>query len=176
MFGLSKSTKDLRPEAKALYLAAMDQSRQPFLYADYDVPDTMNGRYDCLLVHIFVILNRLRDLENYQDLSQDLFDFCFADMDQALRETGVGDMGVNKRMKKMMSAFNGRMHAYLEALEQGDEVFADAVARNVYGSVAEPNPKQVSTMSEYLMAEIENLKTVSDDAVLAAHNIFKGNK
>ncbi len=98
--------------AKNLYACALENTRQKIFYTQYAIPDSFDGRFDLLLLHIFLILNRIMDQENYKDLSQALFDITFKDMDQTLREMGIGDMGVPKHMKRMMKAFNGRMHNY----------------------------------------------------------------
>lgn len=170
MFGFSKSLKNLHPASKDLYLAAMEQSRQPILYSEYGVPDTMIGRYDSLLLHLFLILNRLQDFEDTGDLSQDIFDFCFADMDQSLRESGVGDMGVSKRMKKMMIAFNGRMHAYQASLS-GAEDMKQALMRNIYGD-SDLNESDLNGLYDYMTRQQRNLVAMDYDQILKAQNIF----
>ncbi len=125
----TKLFKQNNPQAKDLYASALANTRKEIFYRDYGIPDTFDGRFDLLLLHIFIILRRIMGDDNYDELSQDLFDVMFKDMDQTLREMGIGDVGVPKHMKRMMKAFNGRMHAYQSTLVEGLEV---AIARNLY--------------------------------------------
>lgn len=80
--------------AHSLYLRVVAQARQPAFYADFGVPDTVDGRFDLVVLHVFLVLHRLKqDHPQASDLAQALFDTLFQDMDQSLRELGAGDMG-----------------------------------------------------------------------------------
>lgn len=103
--------------AQDLYELALKQSLMPEFYQEMGVPDTFDGRFDLLLIHIFIILRHMKDDDGYEEKSQILFDVTFKNMDQTLREIGIGDMGMPKHMRRMMKAFNGRMHAYLQATD-----------------------------------------------------------
>lgn len=138
--------------AEDLYKEARLKTREPTFYTEYGVPDTFDGRFDLLLLHIFLDLHRLMGQESYARISQDLFDITFRDMDQTLREMGIGDMGVPKHMKRMMKAFNGRMHAYKDALE-GEEDLKEVLRRNLYGTLDEIDDKKLSKMVEYVKKE-----------------------
>lgn len=165
MFGLIKRKNPYEQEASALYHVIFEQSRQPVFYADYGVPDTIDGRFDLLLVHIFIVLHHLNAMDAQgQELGQALFDMCFADMDQAMRNRGVGDMGVPKHMRRMMKAFNGRMHAYEEALEQG--TLEGALIRNLYGTVETPNPAHVKRMANHMQHSLKAFETLDLDAYM----------
>lgn len=174
MFSALRKEKPLQREAAALYTKAMKASRLPVFYKDMAVPDTMDGRYDLLMIHMFLILHRLLDKDSTQpdDLSQALFDVCFADIDQALRESGVGDMKIGKHMKKMMLAFNGRMHAY-EAAEGDKKALEEAVARNLYGTLENPPAKAIKAMAAYIADNIKYLAGQSEDDVRAGRLAFK---
>ncbi len=126
-----QKSKQTKQEAEKLYSAALANVRQEIFYTKYGVPDTFDGRFDLLLLHIFIILQRTMNQDNYKELSQDLFDTMFKDMDQTLREMGIGDMGIPKHMKRMMQGFNGRMHAYHDALCSPDKL-KEVIARNLY--------------------------------------------
>jgi cytochrome b pre-mRNA-processing protein 3 len=121
--------------AEKLYAAIVAQARQPFFYTDMAVPDTVDGRFDMILLHSFMVMLRLRDAgEETAALSQTLYDVMFVDMDRAVREMGIGDLSVKKHIRRMMKAFNGRMAAYDIAV--GDLAgMKDALQRNVYGTV-----------------------------------------
>lgn len=146
MFSALRKEKDYKPQALSLYAACMDASRRAVFYEKLGVPDTMDGRFDLLMVHVFIILHALGGTA--PPLAQALFDVCFTDVDQALRESGVGDMKIGKHMKKMMLAFNGRMHAYEAALEAGG--LEDALARNLYATAQKPKPAHIKAVAAYM--------------------------
>ena len=115
---------------EAIYGMIVAQARRPVFYAAYRVPDTVNGRFDLLVLHLWMVLRRLRAL-GADDVAQHLFDRFCDDLDANLREMGVGDLSVPKRMTKFGEAFYGRSAAYDAALGAGDEQLAAALARNV---------------------------------------------
>lgn len=124
--------------AVALYRQIVTQARQPVFYRDHAVPDTLDGRFDMIVLHAFLVMRRLKQIAGpeAQKVSQDLFDLLFADMDSNLREIGVGDLGVGKRVKKMAQAFYGRVEAYEAGLGAIDPVVLEqALARNLYGTL-----------------------------------------
>jgi cytochrome b pre-mRNA-processing protein 3 len=120
--------------AARLYHLALAQSREPVFYRDLAVADTMDGRFDLVCFHVAIVLSRLKDFgPGGAKLAQALFDHMFKQVEFALREIGVGDLGVPKHMQKMMKAFNGRAHMYEAALARKDtEALRDALSRNVY--------------------------------------------
>ncbi|MET0598958.1 MAG: ubiquinol-cytochrome C chaperone family protein [Mesorhizobium sp.] len=117
----------------ALYGQIVAAARQPVLYSDWQVPDTPLGRFEMLALHVFLVLHRLRgEGAPLAELAQELTDRFFADVDDALRALGIGDIGVPKRIKKLARMFYGRAAAYGEALDRGDApALAAALARNV---------------------------------------------
>lgn len=130
---IRKSKDVVNNTAMDVYAVLLDRVCEPVFYADYDVPDTLDGRFDLLTLHVFLVMNHLLS-ENHpqaQDFNQQLFDVMFANMDQTLRQRGIGDMGIPKHMRRMMLAFNGRVHTYSEVIE--DECrLKEAVIRNIY--------------------------------------------
>jgi cytochrome b pre-mRNA-processing protein 3 len=107
--------------ARALYERAVAQARQPGFYTALGVPDSLDGRFDLVAVHVFLLLYRLkRERAAAAPLAQCLFDVMFDDMDESLRELGVGDLGVGWRVKAMAKALYGRLAAY-EAGLAGDD-------------------------------------------------------
>ena len=117
-----------------IYLAVVAASRREILYRDYGVPDTFEGRFECLVLHAALVLRRLRACSPPgPDMAQHLVDTIFRHFDRALREAGVGDTTVPKRMKTLAEAFLGRTTAYEAALRSpNDDALAAALARNVY--------------------------------------------
>ena len=131
LFGLEKPYEDT---AFSLYGAIVAQARQPYFFEELSVADTIEGRYDMMIMHAFLAFNRLQQQgEEAEALNQCVFDTMFKDIDQSLRESGVGDMGVGPRIRKMASAFYGRIKAYSDALEKDDDdELRDVIARNVF--------------------------------------------
>ena len=104
----------------ALYGAIVAQARLPGFYRDYAVPDTVKGRFDLIVLHLALVLDRLAEVPALRGLGQGIFDRFCQDMDHNLREMGVGDLTVPKQMRRMGEAFYGRAKAYREALAAGD--------------------------------------------------------
>lgn len=117
----------------AVYATIVAAARQTPLYEAIEVPDTPLGRYEMVSLHVFLFLHRVRGAEGAVGmLAQDLTDEFFRDMDHSLREIGIGDMGVPKRMKKLARMFYGRVASYGEAIDARDEAaLAAALKRNV---------------------------------------------
>ncbi|MGE0668202.1 MAG: ubiquinol-cytochrome C chaperone family protein [Sphingomonadales bacterium] len=158
--------------ANALYNAAVAQSRRPGFYLDGAVPDTLDGRFDMIVLHVFLVMRRLRDGgPEGEALSQALFDEMFADMDRSLREMGVGDMGIGRRVRAMGEAFMGRVKAYEEALEQAGGGLEDALARNVYRS-SPPPAEALAAMADYVRRENTALRGFPVAALMAGEAAF----
>ncbi len=120
-----------RGTIEAIYGMIVTQAREPIFYRDLGVPDTVNGRFDLLLLHLWLLLRRLRTVQGATELSQALFDRFCEDMDDNLREMGVGDQTVPKRMRAFGEAFYGRVQAYDQAIEGGGEALASAICKNI---------------------------------------------
>jgi cytochrome b pre-mRNA-processing protein 3 len=149
-----------------LYASIIEQARQPDFCTRLGVPDTLDGRFELIVLYAYVVMRRLKAEQGAaapeaHALSQALFDLMFLDMDHNLRELGVSDMSVGKRVKQMAKAFYGRVAAYDEALAGGDDAaLAGALRRNLYGTV-EPEPPAVALA--VMAAHLHRL-----DAALAA--------
>jgi cytochrome b pre-mRNA-processing protein 3 len=114
------------------------QARAPAFYQAYAVPDTVNGRLEMVMLHAVLVLLRLEgEAAPLRALGQELFDRFCRDMDDSMREMGVGDLAVPRRMRRIGSAFYGRLAAYRAALAApGDGPLAAALERNVFGGPA----------------------------------------
>ena len=119
--------RDKTASVQGAYVSIVKQARRPELYAPGCAPDNFDGRFDMMALHVHLVLRRMRALGmGRSDVGQDLFDMFFKDMDQAMREAGVGDMGVGKKVQKMVEAFYGRATAYDGVLDaQGDNAQGD---------------------------------------------------
>lgn len=122
-----------RAITEALYAQIVAAARQTVFYSHWNVPDTPLGRFEMVSLHMFLFQHRLRGEDGVvQEVAQVLIDEFFLDVDHSLRELGVGDVGVPKRMKKLTKMFYGRTAAYDDALERSDrDGLTAALARNV---------------------------------------------
>jgi cytochrome b pre-mRNA-processing protein 3 len=125
----------------ALYGGAVAAAREPYLYESLGVPDTLDGRFDLVSLYAFLLIERLRGLpEPGPALAQAVFDAMFSDMDMNLRELGVGDLSVGKRVRAMWEAFHGRASAYTAAMQAADRpALGAALARNVWRGAPPPS-------------------------------------
>ncbi len=155
-----------RPDTiSTLYGTIVAQARLPVFYQDYAVPDTVNGRFDVLVLHVSAVIERLSGEPSLRDVGQGLFDRFWQDMDHNLREMGVGDLAVPKRMRSLGEAFYGRAGAYRDALAHDDQrALVDALIRNIYGEgAAEGAPDRLAVYLRRLVQEL----AVQEAAVLA---------
>jgi cytochrome b pre-mRNA-processing protein 3 len=155
VFGSQKAAR--REITDRVYDKIVAAARQPVLYADWGVPDTPLGRYEMVALHLFLVLHRLRgQAEPAGALAQDLTDNFFADLDHSIRELGVGDLSVPKRMKKLARMFYGRAAAYGEAVERGDAaLLSAALARNIWPG--EPGWTAAADLGRYAFAAHQEL-------------------
>jgi cytochrome b pre-mRNA-processing protein 3 len=150
----------------SLYGAIVAQARNPGFYLEYGIPDTPEGRFDMIVLHLALVCRRLGraqgpDQAAARSVSQAVFDMFCRDMDHNLREMGVSDLGVPKKMQKLGEAFYGRLDAYDRALAAaGDEGLAAALRRNVFGGVlAEGAPAAAAPrLAAYVRAVADRLE------------------
>jgi cytochrome b pre-mRNA-processing protein 3 len=118
--------------AAALYESAERQARSPALYSHMGAPDTVEGRFELLTLHVILLIERLRDLGRAA-LGQEVFDRHLSDLDGALREMGVGDLSVGRRMRDLGRVFYGRAAAFRQALDNvSDDIeLENLVARTI---------------------------------------------
>jgi cytochrome b pre-mRNA-processing protein 3 len=137
-------------EGRELYRQIAQRARRPILYTTYGVPDTIDGRFEMLCLHAYALFHGLKGKGADADaLSQAVYDAMFTDLDGSLRELGVADLGVGKRIKTMTEALNGRIQAFDSGFAAGIPELEQAVRRNVYGTVT-PTDDQVRWMTGYL--------------------------
>ena len=140
--------------SEEVYRRIVAQARRPAFYAGGGVPDSLDGRFEMLVLHLFLVLHRLqreRGDPACAALAQALADRVAADLDANLREMGAGDLGVGRRVKRMAGALYGRIAAYEAGIDGGEAVLRQAIRRNLFGTVA-PDEGQVSAMARYVLA------------------------
>lgn len=166
LFGLFR--KDPRRElVQALYARSADASRSPWLYTVAGVPDTVEGRIESLTLHALLVMRRLKSLPApAPDVAQDYVDTLFLHVDHGLRELGVGDTTIPKRMKKIAQGFYGRVQAYSGPLDSADaDSLAAAMVRNIPGVAAEP-------LAAYVLGSAGRLSGWALDDILTRTDLF----
>ena len=141
-----------------LYGTIVAQARLPCFYREYGVADTVNGRFELLVLHLAMVLDRTAEDRQLQKLGQALFDRFCQDMDHNLREMGVGDLAVPKEMQRMGEAFYGRAQAYRTAIAAADgETLANVVLRNIYDGASQV-PAAPRRFADYIRCVARDLK------------------
>lgn len=156
----------------ALYDTIVAAARQPYFYSDLDVPDSPLGRYEMLSLHVFLFIRRIKGRSPaLKSIGQELTDEFFRDVDHSLRELGIGDSGVPKRMKKLARMFYGRIESYDKALENNDHAqLVAALARNVKpDSDIWPG---AAPLADYVEQLVLLLESQPDDVLASGKVIF----
>jgi cytochrome b pre-mRNA-processing protein 3 len=154
--------------AAHLYELAVARAREPVFYAELGVPDTADGRFEMIGIHVHLLCRRLiSEGKAGGGLAQALFDRMFADIDRNLREMGVGDLAVGKRIKRMAQDYFGRAGAVESGLQEADDTLGAALRRNLYAEAA-IDDAQVTIMARYVQDSAAFLIEVPFDAVTGA--------
>lgn len=158
-------------QAWPLYEIVVAQARTPVLYRDYGIPDSLDGRFEAIVVHMVLVLRRLkRDFPAGLELAEALQEVFFTDMDRSLREMGAGDLGVGKRVKRMAEGFMGRLTAYEAALDavplRGPAELETALRRNAFGTLSAEQGDSAA-LAAYVLAQVQTLEA-QDGAELRA--------
>ncbi len=175
MFGLfRKKEKPEEAQAEILYQKVVDAARRPWFYADLDVPDDVDGRFDMITLHESLVIFRLENFgTEAAELSQQLFDRMFLDMDRSLREMGISDLRIPKHMKRMLHGFNGRAQAYKAAITAADEqALKDAIKRNIYGTLDNAAPQNIAQIHDYILRQWAHLQSLPLESFQNGQNIF----
>ena len=150
-------------QAKTLYAAIVAAARQPQFYRDMQVPDTIDGRFDMLVLHLALVIIRLHGERD--KLRQQLVNHFCVDMDDNIRELGAGDLGVSKKVRRMAEAFQGRYVAYEAALDLA--AMSDAITRNIYAGKAASD-----ALARYALAARGKLAAQALDDIVAGRPQF----
>lgn len=165
--------------ARALYGSSVAAARRPAFYLDHGVPDTVAGRFELLVLHLFLMLDRLREGgepqqggEPQHELARELSEQMFEALDDAMREMGVGDLTVPKKMHKVAGAFYGRLDAYAAALASADPLALEgALKRNVYGE-AEVESARIGALATYVRSARRELARADTAGLIAGEIDF----
>lgn len=154
MLGFLFKGKRLNDSGQGLFLSIIEQSRLPFFYADMGVADSIDGRFDVMVLHMAILLDKLDmhsdEVPEAMKLRRIVQEIMFDNLDLTLREIGVGDLGVGKKIKVMAEAFYGRVKAYQALfLSENLEEMSEAIKRNVYRG-NETDKNILSHLSAYI--------------------------
>lgn len=114
-----------------LYRSLTLLSRNKKFYNDLNIPDTIDGRFETLSIILFLFFKRINDIKSLQNINQNIANIVIADLDQSIREMGVGDMGIIKRIKNMGKSMWGRFYVYNKDWGNEDN-FKKSLIKNVY--------------------------------------------
>jgi len=153
-----------RGTIEVIYGMIVAQAREPVFYQALGVPDTVNGRFDMVLLHLWMVLRQMQQAGDVAGLAQPLFDRFCSDMDHNLRELGTGDLAVPRRMREFGEAFYGRSAAYDQALAAGDEPLAEALCKNIFNGQRLEQARRLATYVQQAVAGLAGL----DEATLSS--------
>ncbi|NNF76684.1 MAG: ubiquinol-cytochrome C chaperone [Rhizobiales bacterium] len=157
------------------YEMIVAQARHPSFYLAANVEDSVDGRFDMLVLHVYLLINRMNadESERTAAFSQGVFDHLFEDMDRSLREMGVGDLSVGKKIKKMAQVFYGRVKVYDDGLKTYAEApgeLEDALRRNIYAGRNESG--EAAKLAAYMYSSSEHLGRIDTASLLKGELSF----
>ena len=154
-------------QGDALYAVAVEQARQPAFYTALGVADRIDARFELYTLHVLILFLRLKqDGERGEVAAQKLFDTYISSLDNTLRELGVGDVSVGKKMRKLGESLYGRMNAYESPLRAEDvDALAASLAKNIYESA---DAETGRALARYAVASRQNLTAQSFETVSKA--------
>ena len=180
MINLLKKLKNkkIESELEYYYNNIVLLSRDKRLYIQGGVPDTIDGRYELIILHCHLFVNRLIIAGSEEKaFAQKLINYMFRDFDRSLREIGVGDLSVGKKIKFMVSSYYGRANTYQKALNKNSQITDEALKNNLYGTI-NPNQNEVEYMKIYIKNLIRYLSSLKNHDVLICFqnniNFFEG--
>ena len=147
--------------AAAVYRVTAERARATELFEACGIPDTLDGRFDALALHAALMIDRLRREPDGQALAQAFFDAMFRHLDLTLREIGVQDLGVGRRVKIMAEGLHGRALAYREALAGGSTSLAEVLRRNAYGGRPPDDAAPIVRLEAYVRGEVARLASTA---------------
>ncbi|WP_448203469.1 ubiquinol-cytochrome C chaperone family protein [Azospirillum sp. sgz302134] len=162
-----------RSEAHAaaeFFVKIVAQAREPAFYRHLGVPDTLDGRFDMVVLHVFLVMRRLKGQgAAAEQRSRLLYEAMIDNFEKSLMEQGVGDSGIGRRVKTMARGMAGRIQAYDRALADGadERLLAVALDNNVYGTVPDADPAWIAAMAAYVRREAAGLAAQPLESLLA---------
>lgn len=162
----SKKPQATAAVAQALYNKVVNQARNPVIFQKFAIPDTVEGRFESLALHLFIVLNTLKRRHEPAtlEISQHLCDMFVADMDHSLRSMSMSEGKINTHIKKFVEGFYGRLVAYDQAFaEEKQKGLLQSLQKNIYGYNNSPLD-MAQGLSDYAITQIAlmDLKPITD--------------
>lgn len=158
--------------ARTAYLRVVEAARQPVHYMQFGVPDTVDGRFEMIVLYAVLLVRRIKAKGEASDrFGREFMSHLFDDMDRNLREMGTGDMRVGKRIKQMAEAFYGRAGAYQAALDGAGDDLAAVLSRNVYTD-GDPGDASVAAFAAAVQRQAAGLDAQDLDEILKGRVSF----
>ncbi len=157
MLNLLKDFAARKQDSHRLYDALVSRAREPVFFTVFGVADSIDGRFDLLVLHAWLVLAELKG----GPAAQGLTDLLFAGFDEAMREQGAGDMAIGHKLKAMAKAFYGRIAAYDGAADESE--LASALAKNLWRGAAPDD--RARRLAGYAMAARQRLKRSLPDVL-----------
>ena len=151
-----------------IYQKIVNFSRNKIFYTKYSVPDTIDGRFDMLVLITIIVVHRLSKIKNEgSELSQKIFDIVFKDLDYSLRELGAGDVSVANNMKKLISSYMGRQKIYVKAFKSDDEKFLALAFKNNIFRNKDQKKNLILLLSTNILKINKKLELIEDNKILS---------
>ncbi|WP_085738895.1 ubiquinol-cytochrome C chaperone family protein [Rhizobium sp. CIAT894] len=165
IFGLFRKKNNNQAIVDRQYAALTAAARMPEIYERLNVPDTVMGRFEMLSIVMILFFRRTRSsATSGQEIAQEIVDAFFQDIDYSIRELGIGDNSVPKRMKKLAGMFYGRLEAYSKAMDVRDaEALALALQRNIYPETAAP--ADMAGLAGWMTAAESHLSALAEEVI-----------
>ena len=167
---LKQLFKGREKREERLYGAIVAAARHVRFYEKMGVADTIEGRFEMIVLHLFLVLNRLKG-EGVEDLRQRLTDEFFSDMDRSLRELGVSDVTVGKKVRKIAESYYGRVTVYHNALSASPRILEETIGRNIYPDGAPEGSTEA--MADYFSNAVKLLGTISLEQIIQGELRFQ---
>ena len=158
--------------SRKIYDRVVLQSREPSFYSFTNIPDTVNGRFELIVLHLFLLLYCFRRNSIATLVSQNLINVMIEDMDRALRQMGTGDLSVGRKVKNMASVIEVRLKTYESALEDGDEALGKVLFEIFFSSVGPSCDVEIKLITDYVRQAINGLLRISSKEVMAGRVVF----
>ena len=171
--------KPYQISAQLIYKKLVTQARDPYFYKYLSVKDDIDGRFDMICLHLYLVLDRLENNPTADDMTQYMVNYMISDMDRNFREMGVSDIGVGRKVQKLATALYGRLEIYQISNDKiatdGGKAFAAAICRNIYRSdMADNNDNKLpyDKISKYAIAQQKFLAKLNLDDLLVGNISF----
>ena len=169
-----KKNYEIKKISISLYNLIIKQSRNLVFYKNLGVPDTIDGRFELIILHFFFIERILdKTVKKNELIYKELLEVMYKDFDMSLREMGVGDLSVGKKIYHMTEAFSGRLIAYRRFNNKVNiDMVESTIKKNIYGTVKKINEVHIKTMKDYIVESMNQINEIKFDKISENSAIF----